>query len=143
MQRPSSVTDVHLLPSRGVGLTGSGPVKGKASTLLAPSVRMSERPCALPERLIFMRPAHPYPHWGGYVEQELYLFSQEGPFKGQNPKHEDNTSWEAHLNHVSSLASSVGRCSHGSRTILLPEHREQGDEISPITHGVSPSVLSR
>ncbi|MQL98364.1 hypothetical protein Taro_031069 [Colocasia esculenta] len=33
------------------------------STLLALPVRTNERPCALSERLIFMRPAHPYPHW--------------------------------------------------------------------------------
>ncbi|MQL90222.1 hypothetical protein Taro_022798, partial [Colocasia esculenta] len=38
------------------------------STLLAPSVGTNERPCVLPERLIFMRPAHPYTHWEDYVE---------------------------------------------------------------------------
>ncbi|MQL70209.1 hypothetical protein Taro_002532, partial [Colocasia esculenta] len=52
-------------------------------------------------------------------QQEPHIFSQESLFKRQNLKHEDNTSWEAHLNHVSSLTPSVGT---NERPCALPEH---------------------
>ncbi|MQL93045.1 hypothetical protein Taro_025692 [Colocasia esculenta] len=55
---PSSTKEVRLAQAQ----------TGKHHHSLAPSVGTNERPCALPERLIFMRPAHPYPHWGGCVE---------------------------------------------------------------------------
>ncbi|MQL95306.1 hypothetical protein Taro_027976 [Colocasia esculenta] len=53
-----------LFPFSKCRLAWLRPKQEITSTLLAPSVGTNERPCALPERLIFMRPAHPYPHWG-------------------------------------------------------------------------------
>ncbi|MQM17411.1 hypothetical protein Taro_050378 [Colocasia esculenta] len=59
---PSSASGKRHLPYTSVRPDPIRPNKEKVSTLLAPSVGTNERPCALPERLIFMRPPHPYPH---------------------------------------------------------------------------------
>ncbi|MQM23583.1 hypothetical protein Taro_056649 [Colocasia esculenta] len=66
MQRYVSVRYRH--PSSKCRPAWLQPKQEITSTLLTPSVGTNERPCTLPERLIFMRPAHPYPHWGGCVE---------------------------------------------------------------------------
>ncbi|MQM22559.1 hypothetical protein Taro_055613, partial [Colocasia esculenta] len=38
--------------------------------------------------------------------------------------------------HTTTFGAVCGkRCCHGSRTILIPERRKQGDEVSPVARG--------
>ncbi|MQL97294.1 hypothetical protein Taro_029981 [Colocasia esculenta] len=67
MDHSSASGDRHL-PYISVRPDPLRPNKEKVFTLLAPFVGTNERPCALLEHLIFMRPAHPYSHRGGCVE---------------------------------------------------------------------------
>ncbi|MQL75502.1 hypothetical protein Taro_007893 [Colocasia esculenta] len=100
---------------------------------LASSVGTNKRPCTLLERLIFMRPAHPYPHWGGYVEAHVrtgYRLPSSlsgGPF-GSDP----NKKTPPHLGAVCG-----NDINHDSRTFLFLEPRQQGDEISTVVCGLT------